>query len=663
MFLDQLQLVREIGYISRITVAVAGLPASDHDSRQFHTVTLMRYGLEADLCGLSCIGECSYRRIIHGIKSVDLRSYAEDYKYLKQEYLLSIQANPRDYPWHCFKRSVAAKIHYKWILEAMAKFYPTPGACLQWLAFDERLLLDTNSDISQEIEAYVSFERELSGRVYPADTCELLSGIISDWLAGFSLGEQPPDPCFGPGSVADMKGRVPQLEKAHHMVYDESTVRTLCEYWYCTVDELMVGQPGTATWTNKIIFRPKNALKHRIISAEPCWLSWLQQAIKRPLYDYVENHPRMNSWFSNQDHSRKLALQGSIDGSYATFDFSNASDAITAELVSQLFGDTYILEPLFLTRSTDALMPDGQLVHLNKFAPMGSATCFATMDIIILSICELAIRQSLGRQGNRSDYVVYGDDAIIRVEAAEAFSQLSRSLGMTINEDKSYWRPDTHRFYRESCGIEALDGVDITPYRYSRFQEPLVGGDPTSEQYVASAISLMNRALVDYAYYETRSVVIEVFKHAITQCKSPRKRRLAQTIWDRLLRVDYSDYEEGFDGPFAVVVPDGTATNYRCPQRSADHGDLSSPWYQRFEVKATCRRKSLRNPHDAGWDETLLHLWYFKASTDRPTRADDLPEWWEPLEEGSTPNGGSLVGAAMGIQSQRWDWTWVWAKA
>lgn len=661
MFMGQLPLAREIGSISRIAVTVAGSPASDHDKNQFLSVTLMRYGLEADLLGKDRIDTCLYRRVVHGIDAVDLRYYAEDYKYLKTQYLSSIQLAPQEESWLCFKRRVAGGIHYKWILAAMAPFYHSPRACLQWLAFDERLLLDTCKDISNEIQAYIDFEATLGQMKYDPVVVDSLSEIVSDWLVGFSLGEEAPDPTFGPGSVADLKGRMPQLEKAASLVYDEATVSKLCEFWDCSVDELIIGKPGKASTVNKIIFRPKNALKHRIISAEPLWLSWLQQAIKRPLYDYVESHPKMFTWFSDQAESRELAMRGSVDGSYATFDFSNASDAITVELVTSVFARTYILDALLLTRSRDARMPDGRLVHLNKFAPMGSATCFVTMDIIVLAICELAIRHALGRPGRRGDYVVYGDDAIIRAEAAGDFAQLSKSLGMTVNADKSYWRTDTPHFYRESCGIEAYDGVDITPYRYSRFQEPLIGGDPTSEQLLTSCISLMNRAYVDYGFQQTRSVVIECFKHTITKCADAAKRRLAQTIWDRLLRVDYSDYLEGFSGPLAVVVPDGTATNYRCCSRWADHGRRKDPWFQRLEVKATTREKRVRDPHGVHEDE-LLHLWYFKARSDRPSRADDLSEWWEPYD--SIPlSAGSLVGSAMGIQSQKWVWSWVSAKA
>lgn len=640
MYLSQNQLVREVDAISRVHVFVAGKPANERDVRQFQSVTFCRFGLEADLSGHSSIAQSVYRRCIHSITDVDLQKYAQDYKYLKLEYLRAIQSSSQGWiPWCDFKRRTAGHVSYKWIMTVMANYYDRPKDCLQWLAFDERMLLTTNDDISSEIESYVAFEQTLSGYTYPDDVVAALRSILSEWLKDFSLGEEAPDPVFGPGAVAEWKGRLPHLRKAAKCQYDAVTVDTLCEYWNCGVDDLIIGVPhDSASRQNKIIFRPKNALAHRIISAEPCWLSWLQQAIKRPLYDYVEAHPRLFTWFSDQTRSREYALLGSIDGRYATFDFSNASDSVTVELVASLFRDTYILEPLLLTRSTDARMPDGRIVHLHKFAPMGSATCFVTMDLIFLSICELAIRTTLGRSGRRGDYVVYGDDVIIRQEAAAAFADLSRGLHMTINSDKSYWDPNTVNFYRESCGIEAYNGADITPLRWSRFQEPILDHSAISETYFSSCIALMNRALVDYWYVNLRSVVQELIKYSgLKRSRQETARFFA--VWHHFLRVDYSDFRSGFDGPYAVVVPDGTATNYRCQSRT-------SKWLQRREFKVTHSRVIMNDPHKAGLEEILLHLWYFKAGTDRPNAYDDQFE------------RRGLVDAADGLKSQKWGLGW-----
>lgn len=603
MFASQMQLVREIHWMSRVQVMVAGQRASDHDCRQFQSVTLLRYGLEADLRGLSSLGESTYRRVIHTLTSIDLYDYAKDLKYIKLTYLAMWQES-QELTWQQFKPAVSGNVHYKWTLSLVEKLWSSPKAVLQWLAFDERLLLDTNSDTSDEEAAYVEFEEALKLRTYDARLMGELSSIISDWLKDFSLAEAPPRPSFGPGAVADWEGRTPVLEKASRLVYDAETISILCEYWACDVDDLMVGDAGEASWTNRIVFVPKNALSHRIISAEPVWLTWLQHAIQERLYDYVEKHPKMFTWFSNQETSREYALRGSRDGSYATIDYSSASDSVTTAMVDQLYCKTYIHEPLLITRSHVAELPSGEFCKLHKYAPMGSALCFPVMDIIILAVCEWSIRKALGRPGKPGDYCVYGDDAIIRKEAVDAFRHASLLLGLSVNTDKSYWKSTTPHFYRESCGIEAMDGTDVTPFRYSRKQEPLIGMSPAQEGAIESVIALCNRAYADYGYSQLRSVAQEVVTATCVKEKS------FMSIWGHVLRVDYSDWLAGVSGPNVIVVPDSTATNYRCSSRW--NSDL-----QRKEVRvryAPARSIGRRSEDD---EDLLYRLWFFYADDRR----------------------------------------------
>lgn len=685
MFISQNQLASERESLSRIVVTVAGKPASDHDVLQFQTCTLLRYGLEADLLGLSGIGQCVYRRVIHGIPAVDLYGYASDMKYVKLAYLDRLQQTQGEFPWLPFKREVAPHIQNKWILVVVANLVHSPRATLQWLSFDERMLLDTNEkDIAGEIQAYVDFERTLAALDQQPESVlqNWLSTIIGEWLEGFSLADSLPDPTFGPGAVADLSGRVSQLEKLQQMRCNWATIRSLSQYWDVAPEELLPwivpDSENAELWMNRIIFRPKNALKHRIISAEPAWLSWLQQAIKRPLYDYVESHHRMNTWFSDQGLSREMAQRGSRDGSYATIDFSNASDAISATLVRRLFKQVpWICGPLLETRSRTALLPDGRIISLNKFAPMGSATCFVTMDIIMLSICELAVWLTYHRRGTRDDYTVFGDDVVIRSEAVSAFLGISRSLGFSPNLDKSYYRTDTPSFYREACGIEAYQGEDITPLRYSRFQEPLIARSPVDVTWWESAISLMNRCLVEYYYDNVRSAAWACITYSCSRGK-PSDRALSQSIRDHVLRIDYSDFQKGYDGPLAVVVPDGTATNYHCRRYWSNE-------YQRPYIRVRGLRTVLRDPHSVGWfkhpiggaapgpDWVGYAYWFFKAESDRPSAADaDILDRRGNRARSGGPTSSmvhldrllrrdgveqhSLLAAAAGIQSQKWGW-------
>jgi hypothetical protein len=61
----------------------------------------------------------------------------------------------------------------------------------------------------------------------------------------------------------------------------------------------------------------------------------------------------------------------------------------------------------------------------------------------------------------RESLLVYGDDVIVPTAyAADAIEQLE-SFGLKVNRDKSC----TNGFFRESCGMDAYKGVDVTPLK------------------------------------------------------------------------------------------------------------------------------------------------------------------------------------------------------
>jgi hypothetical protein len=54
---------------------------------------------------------------------------------------------------------------------------------------------------------------------------------------------------------------------------------------------------------------------------------------------------------------------------------------------------------------------------------------------------------------------VYGDDIIVPVDEAPSICTALQSIGLKVNTAKSFW---TGKF-RESCGMDAYDGIDVTP--------------------------------------------------------------------------------------------------------------------------------------------------------------------------------------------------------
>lgn len=603
MYLSQNQLIRERKFLSRINVEINGHPAADQDIEQFLQAQLMRVGLMSDLLSLP-LEQCPYRRAIHSIKTVDISSYAEDWSLLKQSVIEVIQGSGTEFS--DFKRRLAGRIHYKWILSSVATLFDSPKDLYQWVTFDERLLVEPPIPLTVSCDEYVESDKALQDSFDP-EIVTLLRKELSFMLKDFSLGCRPPEPKFGPGSVSGLTGRIPRLAKAALFEYDETVVDELCEYFGCDRNYLVLGVPTSeANFTNEIVFVPKNARKRRIISKEPLWLTWLQQAIKEPLYEYVSSSKDICSDFRDQSVSRDLALRGSTDGSFGTIDFSAASDSVSVALVKELFQDTYILEPLLLTRSHYAALPDSRVIELKKFAPMGSACCFVTMDLILVACVRVANRLTFGQANVES--VVYGDDVILRAEAIDTFVKIATSIGFRPNMDKSYTSTTTAHMFRESCGIECLDGVDITPLRYSRHLIPLTCARSSIDETLCAMIDFANLAF-DYGYMCLRNVIFEICKADLT----PKYRR----IFNSIPRIDQSDWTDDF----GIKVIDGTATNYRAKVRW--NADL-----QRVQHAFAKMRSTPNNPHDE-FDDILLDLWMFSA------RLDHDSEW-----------GGTLSGSA-----------------
>jgi len=175
--------------------------------------------------------------------------------------------------------------------------------------------------------------------------------------------------------------------------------------------------------------------------------------------------------FSEQTRNQRLAKEGSIHRNYATIDLSAASDSVSHALVKKLFRGTKLPRYLLATRSSRTLLPDGRLVDLKKFAPMGSALCFPIETIIFASICQLVTR----RHGFAEDYSVFGDDIIVPTQCVEDLVSILTTLGFRVNRDKSFYRSDC--WFRESCGAEYCDGFDVTPMRVSRKYDSKDGED------------------------------------------------------------------------------------------------------------------------------------------------------------------------------------------
>nr|QDH87980.1 MAG: RNA-dependent RNA polymerase [Leviviridae sp.] len=186
-----------------------------------------------------------------------------------------------------------------------------------------------------------------------------------------------------------------------------------------------------------------------------------------PLVREIELNPVSRSFtaFTDQTPNQELARLGSLDGSLATLDLSEASDRVANWLVEELFADyPHFLEGIQACRSTRCRLPSGEVIPLLKFASMGSALTFPIEAMIFTAISILGclgmsrsptmplIKRLVG------SVRVYGDDIIVPVDKAVAVSEMLETFGFQVNQHKSFWNGP----FRESCGKEYFFGEDVS---------------------------------------------------------------------------------------------------------------------------------------------------------------------------------------------------------
>lgn len=259
---------------------------------------------------------------------------------------------------------------------------------------------------------------------------------------------------------------------------------------------------------------PKSWKTDRTISMERTGLMFAQEGAMQAIFTYLkEGHSAFARHYcvDTEELNRRLAQEGSVTGEYATLDQSNASDNVPLYLVEQWFSES-CLSLLIPLRSSYAQldtcwhgMKDQDVLKVSKFAPMGSALCFPIECIVFGAVVESCLRKRFGRRHHRKWYV-YGDDLVVPTCIVEAVIARLRELGFEPNMTKSYWnvRDDrSQNLFRESCGGEYLNGIDVTPARISRKFEGLYSSSlwTKHEQKVRSITCLVTLAndLYDHA--------------------------------------------------------------------------------------------------------------------------------------------------------------------
>jgi hypothetical protein len=262
------------------------------------------------------------------------------------------------------------------------------------------------------------------------------------------------------------------------------------------LEELTLVEPGSEVPV-RVISVPKTLKTPRIIAIEPTAMQYAQQALFRSFRDHLEGDYLLSKMIGIEDQNpnRDMARVGSHSGELATLDLSEASDRVSKRHVEHLLANFSALHGAVMAcRSSKAAVRGHGVLHLSKFASMGSALCFPMEAMVFLTVIFVGIQKELSTPLSRETLVkdflgrvrVFGDDIIVPSDYVLSVVHELENFGFRVNVHKSFW---TGRF-RESCGREFFDGEDVSIVRIRRTL-PRQRQDATG---VISAVSLRNQA-------------------------------------------------------------------------------------------------------------------------------------------------------------------------
>jgi hypothetical protein len=275
-------------------------------------------------------------------------------------------------------------------------------------------------------------------------------------------------------------------------------------------------QPSIPRGRAKLISVAKNSTSRRTITIEPVVLQFVQQGLNDALRREIEQCKILRQCLvlSQQRPNQHLAEIGSLTGEWATLDLSSASDRLSSEVVKLVFHrHGAFLEKLFRFRSVEVRAGQKPAQSLTKFAGMGNATTFPVQSVVFAMITIASILHKLGKSPTHRNVMhasrmvqVYGDDIICPTHHHSQVEEWLEHFGMRVNRHKSF----TEGNFRESCGVDAFNGIDVTPL-YLKY-DPY---DPNLEaDFVGRTVEFSNHAWWD-CYYSLAEAILEPVRRRI----------------------------------------------------------------------------------------------------------------------------------------------------
>lgn len=392
--------------------------------------------------------------------------------------------------------------------------------------------------------------------------------IIKDILGPYSEEEIYPLCTFSRNAVAGLSGVVYLDEKVRPGAPISMTIAEGKWFsYYLSGDRLLTDafwHPETAFTTKYVaslhqVNVPKNAKILRAVRPNTLVGSFRSIGLGRLIARRLKENAGLN--IANLQSKHKLwAKRGSRTCRNVTADLSAASDSFTPALVNSLLPRDWY-NALKLGRVPYVSLGSGEqkeVLYSPSFMAMGIGYTFPTMTLCFYALLS-SLQQLSGIQGNIS---VFGDDLIYPRGLHPYVEILFTDLGFLLNSDKTFVKPP----FRESCGGDYYDGVDVRPARPEGVSELLEGE------------------------YAISSYLYKLFNALIRRWSEVELPSTFSCIRQWLSMFDYCRVPNHF--PDDSGVKDGTWRDFTTYE--VDTGNRRKPFIQGRTVRALFSKTSLR---------------------------------------------------------------------
>lgn len=320
----------------------------------------------------------------------------------------------------------------------------------------------------------------------------------------------------------------------------------------------------TVNW-NRVEFVTKNWETHRTIACEAAGNLPLQLAIDAWVKERLRRFHGID--LSSQTKNQRLATLGSLFGFIATVDVKEASDSYALNAFHWLTPAGWDKFMLSIRAPLYKFAGKGESYKYEKFSSMGNGTTFVLETLLFASACKAV--------GSKY-YTAYGDDIVIESSLVPKLTKLLAFLGFRINDTKTH----TEGSFRESCGVNMFDGMDVTPF-YIRKQ-------PSGKPELAHLINGL--AGISSPYGKLRRYLKEL------------------TSLHRIIVVPYSE-----DSQAGVWIDPTSAYSEGLIKHGRSDKNYGWTIARRYEYQTRKRRvKSIRT----------LFLWHLETFRQKPIRKD-----------------------------------------